>query len=117
MAVFRSTPQLGPSITEHDTAFWFLPPGTYDLDGSVPLDDDPAVSYKLGNIERGTDGHDYMMVKNNTGGTLAASARFNIADDGSFGLTTNVSGAWMVPADIASTVPNNAYFHARRYTL
>ena len=113
---FRSTPQLGPAFSGHDTAFWFMPPTTYNNGSGVT--DSAGVSYKVGNPEQGTDGHDYMMVQNNTAATLAASARFNVSDDGLFTLTANASGTWMVPAFIkAGPVPVGAYFHARRFTL
>lgn len=116
--VFRSTPQLGPALIDSAVSFWFLPPGTYDKDGSTPVDDAPGVSYQIGNAEKGTDGHDYMMVKNDTGGALNAEARFNVADDGTFALTASGSGSWMVPKDIqGGSVPSGAYFHARRYSL
>lgn len=114
--VFRSTPQLGPGLTDHDTSFWFLPAGTYDKDGSTPLDDKPGVSYQLGNPEYGTDGHLYVMV--------VAGAGFSAGDGLSINETTWVASAdasdpeWEVPDDVkGGSVPNGAYFHARKVAL
>lgn len=113
---FRSTPQLGPALTANETAFWFMPPETYSNGSGVT--DSAGVSYKVGNIERGTDSHDYIMVRNNTAAALAASARFNLSDDGLYTIAASGTGAFMVPADIQNApVPVGAYFHARRFAL
>lgn len=113
--VYRNSPVLGPSITEHATSFWFLPPGTYDLDGSTPVDDNPLMSYKLGTMVKGSDGHDYLVVK--AGAEHAASARLDV-NETTWATSANAAGAWMVPADIVNgPVASGAYFHARRYAI
>lgn len=100
---FRSTPQLGPGITTWSEHYW------YDVGGV-------DVSYRLGNKEFGTDGHEYIMAQ--AGAELAAGARVDIAED-TFVATTNASsGAWQVSPDIKEgPVPEGAYFQARKFAL
>ena len=99
---FRSTPQLGPQFDMHDTKFHW--------DG-----ENIDVSYRLGNPEEGSDGHDYILVK--AGANHAASARLDV-NDTTWVTTANAGGAWMVPADIiGGSVASGEYFHARRFAL
>ena len=99
---FRSTPQLGPGITTWDTHYW------YDVGGV-------DVSYRLGNKEFGTDGHEYIMVQ--AGAELAAGARVDIAEE-TFEATAAGSGDYQVSPDLqGGPVPEGAYFQARKFAL
>ncbi len=115
--VYRSTPQLGPALVDHELAFWFAPPTTFSATISgTPYSDTVDVSYALGNPEKGTDGHVYVMVK--------AGAAFSAGDGLAINETTWVATAdasdplFEVPDDIeGGTVANGEYFHARRVAL
>ena len=99
---FRSTPQLGPQIED-------VFPGLPYWD-NIPGHTTP--SYELGNPEQGSDGHDYIWVRN--GDTaLTASARVNL-NETTWLATANASGTHMAPP---VAVPANAYFHARKFAL
>lgn len=106
---FRSTPQLGPGLNSHEASYWFLPPETYN-DGSTGTDD-PGVSYRLGNVEIGTDGHHYVMVQ--AGANLDAEDVVTIDSD--WQATGDAGGSYEVPADIeGGSVVSGDYFHARK---
>lgn len=107
--VFRSTPQLGPALISKESSYWFLPPETYN-DGSTGTDD-PEVSYRLGNVEMGADGHHYVMVV--AGGALDAEDVVTISS--AWVATGDAGGSYEVPADIeGGAVASGDYFHARK---
>jgi len=98
--VFRTTPQLGPAIESKAQK--------YHWDG-----DNVDVSYRLGNKETGSDGHEYVMVKANA--TLAANAAVTI--DEATWLATAGSGGFTVPAAVTGGVVAGDYFQARRTAI
>lgn len=96
---FRTTPQLGPELDVKYASTHWDPPGV-------------TPSYKLGNTETGSDGHDYTWVQ--AGGTLAAGAAFGITE-ATWVTTTGTSHT--VPAAITGGVVAGDYFHARKAAL
>lgn len=101
---FRTTPNLGAQFDQKGPYYW-------DEGAGIPSGDP---SYRLGNVELGSDGHDYIHVK--AAGTLAASARVTV-DEVTFVATAGGSGPWMVPADLEGGVVADQVFQARRFTL
>ncbi len=98
--VFRTTPQLGPALEDKAAKFfWDFQPGV-------------DVSYRLGNTEVGSDGHDYTLVQ--AASTLAAGATFGI-NETTWQTTTGSTHA--VPAAITGGVVSGDYFHARKAVL
>ena len=100
---FRTTPILGPNLTQAETQFYW--DGVADPTGAG------APSYALGTRVSGSDGHEYVFVKNGAS-ALAANARVYLTE-----------GTWLAAANATGThqavvaVPANAYFHARQYAL
>ncbi len=97
--VFRTTPQLGPGLEMADTKFHW--------DG-----ENVDVSYRLGNTEVGSDGHDYTLVQ--AASTLAAEATFGINETT---WATTTGSTHEVPAGITGGVTEGEYFHARKVAL
>lgn len=95
--VFRTTPQLGPELEAKGPYHWDYQPGV-------------DVSYRLGNKETGSDGHEYIMVQ--AGGTLAAGAAVTINE--TTWVATAGAGGFTVPAGLTGGVTAGNYFHARR---
>ncbi len=74
------------------------------------------VSYALGNPEKGTDGHVYVMVR--AGAALDASDGVAIDENTWVATLDESSPVFEVPADIeGGSVANGEYFHARRILL
>lgn len=97
--VFRTSPQLGPGLEDKAAKFYW--------DGS-----NVDVSYRLGNTEKGSDGHDYTLVQ--AAGTLAAGADFGINETT---WQTTAGTTHEVPAGITGGVVEGDYFHARKLAL
>lgn len=106
--VFRATPQLGPALLSVDAEYWFLPPQTN-------TNDKVDVSYRLGNVEKGTDGHDYVMVvaSADIAATATTGTQVTITEP-AFTAATG-SGGWFTPPGVAITL--GQYFQARRQAL
>lgn len=110
---FRTTPQLGPQLDDvfNGLPYWDLTGVQGATDLVAPLSGITEPSYKLGNVETGDDGAQYMWVKAN--GVIASNAagiQLAIALPGYLATTGGTSGWW--------TQPNTAlvagqYFHAR----
>lgn len=98
--VFRTSHALGPDIMQKDSKFHWDGPNV-------------DVSYRLGNKEVGSDGHDYVLVQ--AGGTLAASAAVQINE--TTWVATAGAGGFTVPADLTAGVVSGDYFHARKTAL
>lgn len=98
--VFRTTPQLGPEIESKAQK--------YHWDG-----ENVDVSYRLGNKETGSDGHEYIMVQ--AGGTLAANATVTINE--TTWVATAGAGGFTVPAALTGGVVAGDYFQARRTAI
>lgn len=97
--VFRTSPQLGPGVEQHATKFHW--------DG-----ENVDVSYRLGNPEKGSDGHVYVMVQAHA--DLAAGAAIAVNETT---WQTAVGTGYLVPAGITGGVKSGEYFHARRTAL
>lgn len=98
--VFRTTAQLGPALESKGPYHWDFQPGV-------------DVSYRLGNKETGSDGHEYVMVQ--AGATLAASATVTINE--TTWVATAGAGGFTVPAAITGGVVSGDYFQARRTAI
>ena len=110
---FRSTPQLGPALSDHAAQFyWDAFPTTFVNAGGTSSDARVA-SYKLGNAEFGSDGHEYVLVKAHAD---IVSGAFTVTE-GTF--VTATGSGWGLPADIAAAggVKAGQIFHARKAAL
>lgn len=99
---FRTTPQLGPQL---DDVFTGLP--YWDLTGGIT-----SPSYKLGDVERGDDGGEYMWVQ--ASANIAATATTGtevIITVPAYTVATG-AGGWYTPVNTAIT--SGQYFHVRR---
>lgn len=108
---FRTTPQLGPQLDDVFTGlpYWDGALGIQNADATV------SPSYKLGNKEVGSDGHDYIWVKASAD---IASASGNgtqvVVDEPAFTAAAG-SGGWYSIPGVAIT--SGQYFHARKGAL
>ena len=98
---FRTTPQLGPQLD--------------DVFVGIPFYDPPNItqpSYKLGNVEMGNDGGEYVWVQASAAisGTATTGTQVTITFP-AYTVATG-SGGWYTPPNVA--IPSGAYFHARR---
>ena len=99
---FRTTPQLGPQLNEVFTGlpYW----------DNMPNITDP--SYKLGNKEVGSDGHDYIWVK--ASANIAATATTGtqvVITEPAFTVATGTGGYWTKPA---TAITAGQFFHVRK---
>lgn len=99
--VFRTTAQLGPALESKGPYHWDFQPGI-------------DVSYRLGNKETGSDGHEYVMVQ--AAATHAAGARLDV-NETTWVVAANSSGAWQVPAGLTGGVVSGDYFQARKFAI
>lgn len=98
--VFRTTAQLGPALESKGPYHWDFQPGV-------------SPSYRLGNKETGSDGHEYVHVQ--AGATLAANATVTI--DEATWIATAGSGGFTVPAALTGGVVSGDIFQARRTAI
>lgn len=105
---FRTTPQLGPQL---DEVFTGLPYWDSQL-GLIDAATDVEPSYKLGNVERGDDGGEYIWVQ--ASANIAATATTGTQVTITFPAYTVATGAggWYTPVNTAIT--EGQYFHVRR---
>lgn len=101
---FRTTPQLGPQLSD---VFTGLPYWDNGIGVTTP-------SYKLGNKEVGDDGHDYVWVQASAIIAAAASPGTQIViTEPAFTAATGSGGYYAPIAGVAS----GQYFHARKGAL
>lgn len=111
---FRTTPQLGPALDDHDTQFyWDSRPTTFVNAAGTVNDGVSIASYKPGNRESGSDGHVYILVKAHAD---IASGNFSI-DEATW--LTKTGTDFTLPADIlaAGGVKKDEWFHAKKVAL
>lgn len=102
---FRTSPQLGPQL---DDVFIGLPYWDLGLGIGTPAID-PEPSYKLGNVEPGDDGSQYVWVQ--ASATIAATAGTGTqVTVTSAGQAAAGAGGWYAPV---GGVADNSYFHVR----
>jgi hypothetical protein len=108
---FRTTPQLGPQI---DDVFTGLPYWDQHLTVANP---DAVVdpSYRLGNKEVGSDGHDYIWVRASANIASATGDGTQVTIDEPAFTAAAGSGGWYAPPGVAIT--SGQYFHARKGAL
>jgi hypothetical protein len=98
---FRTTPSLGPQLNEIFTGVPY-----YDQLGNIT-----SPSYKLGNVEFGNDGAQYVLVQ--AGGAIAATATTGTqVSITPAGVATTGAGGFYSPVNTAIT--SGQYFHARK---
>lgn len=110
---FRTTPQLGPALDDHEKQFyWDMRPTTF-VNAAGDSDDVSIASYKPGNRESGSDGHVYILVKAHAD---IASGNFSI-DEATW--LTKTGSDFTLPADIldAGGVKKDEWFHAKKVAL
>ena len=105
---FRTTPQLGPQLDDvfAGLPYWDLALGV----GSSASGLEP--SYKLGNVERGDDGGEYVWVQASAAISATANTGTQVAITFPAYTVAAGSGGWYSPPGVA--VPSGAFFHARR---
>lgn len=111
---FRTTPQLGPALDDHDTQFyWDSRPTTFVNAAGTVNDGVSIASYKPGNRESGSDGHVYILVKAHAD---IASGNFSI-DEATW--LTKTGSDFTLPADILADggVKKDEWFHAKKVAL
>lgn len=99
---FRTTPQLGPQI---DDVFTGLP--YWDQHGGIT-----EPSYRLGNKEVGSDGHDYIWVVASDAISAASGNGTQVAITEPAFTAEAGSGGWYAPPNVA--IAEGQYFHARK---
>lgn len=106
---FRTTPQLGPQLSD---AFKTLPYWDMHLGvgGATPGVGEP--SYRLGDVERGNDGGEYIWVR--ASAAIAATANTGTQVTITYPAYTVATGAggFYTPAGVA--IPSGGYVHVRR---
>lgn len=100
--VFRTTPQLGPEIGKVYTEIPY-----WDNNGAIT-----EPSYRLGNVERGSDGGEYMWVKASAAVTATSNTGTQVDVTVPAMTIAAGSGGWYTPPGVA--VPKDAYVHVRR---
>jgi hypothetical protein len=103
---FRTTPQLGPQL---DDVFTGLP--YWDM-GINELATDLEPSYKLGNVEMGDDGGEYIWVK--ASANIAATATTGTQVTITFPAYTVATGAGGFYTPVNTAITSGQYFHVRR---
>jgi hypothetical protein len=101
---FRTTPILGPDLTQTGEDYYWDGIASVDVDGNAV---DP--SYQLGTRVTGSDGHDYTHVT--AGEVLAADDRVNI-NETTWVATKNGTGSHQATVAVAS----GDAFQAKKYT-
>lgn len=99
---FRTTPQLGPNLTQQIVA------------GQVWFDNPDLVSPKVGTRETGDDGHDYVFVRASAAIASATPGTAIIVTEPAMTAATG-AGAFQAPAGQA--VESGAYFWARKTSI
>ena len=98
---FRTTPQLGPQLNEVFTGL----PYWDNLAGIT------SPSYKLGNVENGNDGAQYVWVQASAPIAATATTGTQVTVTPA-GVATTGAGGYYSPVNLAITT--GQYFHARR---
>lgn len=109
MSGFRTTPNLGPALDTVYTAmpFWDAQLGV--ANGGVA---NAEASYRLGNVEMGSDGGEYFWVK--ASADIAATATTGTQVTLTFPDYTVATGAGGFYTPVNTAILNGQYFHVRR---
>ncbi len=103
---FRTTPQLGPQL---DDVFTGLP---YWDGGINTAATDVEPSYKLGNVEMGDDGGEYIWVQASANVAATATTGTQVTITFPAYTVATGSGGFYTPPGVAIT--SGQYFHVRR---
>lgn len=104
---FRTTPQLGPQL---DHVFTGVP----YWDGALGIQNaatDVSPSYRLGNKEVGSDGHDYVFVKASAAIAANANGTQVAITEPAFTVATGSGGYWTPPN---TAIESGQYLHVRK---
>jgi hypothetical protein len=108
---FRATPQLGPQL---DDVFTGLP--YWDLTGvqeaGAPIAGITSPSYKLGNVEMGDDGREYIWVQASADIAATANTGTQVTITVPAYTVATGAGGYYTPANTAIT--SGQYFHVSR---
>lgn len=103
---FRTTPQLGPQL---DDVFTGLPYWDMGINTAAA---DVEPSYKLGNVEMGDDGGEYIWVQ--ASADIAATATTGTPVTITFPAYTVATGAGGFYTPVNTAITSGQYFHVRR---
>ena len=104
MSGFRTTPNLGPAL---DTVYTAMP--FWDAQLGVA---NAEASYRLGNVEMGSDGGEYFWVK--ASADIAATATTGTQVTLTFPDYTVATGAGGFYTPVNTAILDGQYFHVRR---
>lgn len=107
---FRTTHQLGPQLDDVFTGLPYWDMGGNLVNGNATGLTEP--SYRLGNKETGSDGHDYVWVRAsaNIAATAGTGTQVTITEP-AFTVATGSGGYWTPPA---TAIVSGQYFHVRK---
>ena len=105
---FRTTPQLGPQL---DDVFTALPYWDSALSAGRVVTD-PSPSYKLGNVEHGSDGREYYWVKASADIAATATTGTQVVITVPGYTVAAGSGGFYTPVNTA--IVSGSYFHVSR---
>lgn len=108
---FRTTPQLGPQL---DDVFTGLPYwDTYHVtDGATVVGGISSPSYKLGNVEQGDDGREYVWVRASADIAATATTGTQVVITVPAYTVATGSGGFYTPVNTA--IVSGQYFHVSR---
>lgn len=108
---FRTTPQLGPQL---DDVFTGLPywDAIGPLDGTTVVGGPTSPSYKLGNVEYGDDGREYIWVQ--ASANIAATATTGTQVTITVPAYTVATGAGGFYTPVNTAITSGQYFHVSR---
>ena len=111
MSGFRTTPNLGPAL---DTVYTAMPvwDAQLGLSGGAAGIAAAEASYRLGNVEMGSDGGEYFWVK--ASADIAATATTGTQVTLTFPAYTVATGAGGYYTPVNTAITTGQYFHVRR---
>ena len=109
MSGFRTTPNLGPAL---DTVYTAMPFWDAQLGVACGRVANAEASYRLGNVEMGSDGGEYFWVK--ASADIAATATTGTQVTLTFPAYTVATGAGGYYTPVNTAITTGQYFHVRR---
>lgn len=108
---FRTTPNLGPQLDDVFTGlpYWDM---TGVTDAGTVVSGVSSPSYKLGNVEMGNDGGEYIWVQ--ASANIAATATTGTQVTITFPAYTVATGAGGFYTPVNTAITSGQYFHVRR---
>lgn len=108
---FRTTPQLGPQLDDVFTGlpYWDM---TGVTDGGTVVSGVTSPSYKLGNVEQGDDGREYVWVRASADIAATATTGTQVVITVPAYTVATGSGGFYTPVNTA--IVSGQYFHVSR---